>query len=721
MYSHRLNFFIFFIFLVFFFLTIYFQNFGQNFKKGRVVSGVVPGEVSGVLPDVENEPIASNLDQPKALRVAFIAYGTLTENFFALSKNWSVAFGIYSKVDVYYSIPFTNSSGDMVDEEAIQSLRNHIYSLNGTANLYIELSGSDFTRVGAALVQNAGEPFYLNEIRCITQHLWSQFLTIASSVVFASHSSHFLGTRYDLVIVGRFDSLAATNIVGSKCIDTINRNALPLLRPSPLEYMIEDRLMALPQCIIAALGEALSDPARLFLHSHIELNMTYPKLRIFELFVQNAFKLAINSGVCERMPSAIFEPTCVENIWSMPVNFKKYEYSQLSLSKNTDDSVHDYLSNGNTENINFFGPNGFKIIKALSRVEKNRVMQLFADRKKCVQQRAAEVHSLQEKLGWYGGLEASLRGPYQPQLRSVAVLVPLHPPKFLSALNLVKNHASSNFLWDLVFIFSSSLDADDFELSLPPTLKRNFSTLIMPAFDNKVNDNSRTGPIVTIKKWWGLSLVHSCFEFVVTIDAETLFTAPTFFSSAVRESASVGHVYQGYIGDLPISSIPCYDLNVVSMFHAIVISSISILPRSMREAASRVSKNCSLYSWFSDVPVYITSDLRSFFSDVQWPHVLPWSAFDHLIFQTWKLARNDWKSIDLSEDSGWPRLQGGGHDQSFLYQLPEFQNVTRLWANIRSRHYPGSLWRPWRFCKVSPLSCNVANGVFAIFHLDREH
>jgi len=655
--------------------------------------------------------------------IAFVVYGLKSDGFQTFSKNWNDAIGMDVEVDVFYSIPLLNSRGDNITDEDVEALRSHLLSLNGTANVYLELSGIDFTNVAAALVQQSGEPALLKETNYVTHRMWSLFLSISSSISYATHSLCFSFEKYDFIVVGRLESLAATNIAGPICIDALKRNALPLLRPAPLQYMIEDRIMVIPPCLLSSFGVAMSNPARLFLDSHFELNMTYPKERSIELFIQNALTLAARTGSCTHMLPTIFEPTCVENIWSIPVNSNKYSSGEITRSIATHNFVRDQMSLESTDVDKLFGPNGFTLFKPLSELMSAKVKSLYDEREKCVKERTEEIQLLQERMGWVEGLNASLRGPYKPQIRSVAVVVPIHPPKFMWAAKLVEDHVGGNFLWDLLFIFSLPSDAVDFESSLKKNLRETYSALVMPVIDI-------TPGIVTIKKWWGLTLVHSCYEFIVCIDAETSVTMPTLFANAIRESAAVGNVYQGSLGSIPKSYTgitsarePCFSLNEPNsvykpgVFHEIVISTVALLPLFMREESALMTKNCSLYSWFSDIPIYPTEDVRHFFSDIRWPLELPFNyKFDHLLFQLWKISRKEWKSVDLTVDAGWPRVD----HTSYLWQLPELQNNPSMWMNLRNDFYPGPLWRPMRLCKVNKEACDYANGVVAIFHLDRE-
>jgi len=660
--------------------------------------------------------------------VAFIVFGLMPDGFQTFSKNWDNAIGMNAKVDIFYSPPLMNSRGDKITDEDVEALRTHLLSLNGTVDVYIESSGADFTNISAALVQQSGEPAFLDDTKYVTHRIWSLFLSTASSISYATRNLCFSSKLYEFIVVGRLEALGATNIVGPRCIDVLNRNALPLLRPSPLEYMIEDRIMVLPSCLLSSFGDAMSNPARLFLDSNSELQIANPRDRSIEFFIQNALTLAVRTGACSHILEAIYEPTCVENIWSIPVNGNKYSEADISRSMNLFYFVRDQLSFENPNFKELFGPNGFYIFKTLSDFVSDRAMRLYNDRLKCVKEREAEFSLSEEMMDFPKGVEVSLSGPYKPQLRSVAILVPVHPPKFSWASKLIEDHLEAEFLWDLIFVFSSTSDAVLFESLLNHDLRETYIPLIMPIIDI-------TPGIVTIKKWWGLTIIHSCYEFVVCIDAETTITDPKLFANAVRKSAAVGNVYQASLGSVPMISVPtnftgltsdrgaCFSVSGPNSvykpgeFHEIVINSIALLPLYLQETSARATKDCSLYSWFSDIPIYPTVSVRQFFFDVKWPHNLPVNyKYDHFLFQLWKIARNEWQSVDLTVDAGWPLVD----HISYLFQLPELQNNPSMWMNIRNRYFPGPLWRPMRLCKADKEACSSRNGVFAIFHLDRD-
>jgi len=644
-------------------------------------------------------------------RVAFIAYGQLSESLFTFSKDWNDALGLFANVDIIYSVPLMNSIGREITKDEIQILRNHLLSLNGSSSVFIEESGIDFTNVASALVQQSGEPFYLIETKYITQRIWSLFLAIASSINLFSMITK--SSCYDFVVVGRLNSLAATNLDGNKCLQAINKKTLPLLRPPPSEYYIEDRLMALPPCLLDAFGKAMGDPAHIFLYSASELNLSYPTYRAFEYFVLNALSIAVKTDACKSMPVDFIEPTCVENVWAIPVNWKKYQQIEVDISKSTYNYVQNELFRKNHDAHKLFGPKGAFLFESLSKLETSRSNRLQENRVKCVQHRVHEVYSLQEKYGWTEGLEASLNKPYLPQLRSVAVIVPVHLPNFKWVLKLVEDHVSCEFLWDLFIIFSSKADVVVFESLLKFNLQGTYSVLVMPHFRSTINNDIEKD--VVIKKWWALAIIHTCYEYAVIFDSNTLITSPKLFANAVRESAVAGNVYQVY--QQVAEHDQCYLLhkefnNTIINAHASVLGSISMLPLYMIDVIFKSSKNCSMFSWFSDIPIYLTSDVRFFFSDINWPRNC--CVFDHMTYQMWKIARTEWQSIDL----GTVSISNTNKSDICVWELLELQNDPFFWPNIRNRHYPGSQWRPWTFCKASPNVCTEDNGIFSIFNLD---
>jgi len=437
-----------------------------------------------------------------------------------------------------------NSRGDRVAYEDVEALRNHLLSLKGTVNVYIEPSGADFTNVAAALVQQTGT--YIKDTNYIAHQIWGLFLSIASSISYATNTYCFSSKRYEFILVGRLDALGSINIAGPRCIDVLNRNAFPLLHPPPLNYMIEDRIMVLPPCLLSSFGDAMSNPARLFLDSNSDLQIANPRDRSIEFFIQKALTLAVRTGACAHMLEAIFEPTCVDIIWSNPINGNKYSEADISLSMKSFYFVRDQLSFKSPDLNELFGSTGFFLFKTLSDFVSDRAKRLFNDRLQCVMDRATENRLFQEKMDWAKGVEASLGGPFKPQQRSVAILVPVHPPKFVWASKLIEDHLDAKFLWDLIFVFSSTSDAVSFQSSFNHDLREAYFELIMPITDIPPG-------IVSNKKWWGLTIVHTCYELVVCIDAETTITDPIFFANAVRESAAVGNVYQGSLGSVPMN------------------------------------------------------------------------------------------------------------------------------------------------------------------------
>ena len=301
--------------------------------------------------------------------------------------------------------------------------------------------------------------------------------------------------------------------------------------------------------------------------------------------------------------------------------------------------------------------------------------------------------------------------------RSLAVIIPVHPPKFSFALRILSRHAqqeahSQQEVWDLVFVFSRGADVISFRDLLSPDLRDCFIAIVYPIIDKR-GRSLGDATIITAKKYYGILVSFPCYEHLLVPDSEIDIFDKRGLVAAVRSAALRGKTFMGRL--MPDNGLCTCSNRSFSDCDARVAhyvrDALMYLPLSLRFRAEEASESCNLYPWFSDAPIYVSADIPPFFTDVNFPSQFPGpDVFDHMAYQLWKLARGEWTRVDLSTLGC-----GIGFDS-----LPEFQLDPSKLSAWRLGSAPGPIWSPSAICEKEPFLCTVEKGTHIIYHLDRK-
>jgi hypothetical protein len=305
----------------------------------------------------------------------------------------------------------------------------------------------------------------------------------------------------------------------------------------------------------------------------------------------------------------------------------------------------------------------------------------------------------------------------RPLGATLAVIVPLHEPKYSYGQTLVRTHAEQSVedldAWDLVLVFSSAKEASAFDAFV--SVSRSAASPPLTYIPVVADTRSTTSPI-TLKKLYGVLLAYPCYDLLAVMDSEVNITDALGLTSAARTSASRGLIYAGREFDAALVDFSCCTTNskegACGGRAYYTNFALERLPAAMREAAARASVKCSLYPWFSDLPLFISADVPAFFADIHFPRELPINGeFDHLEYTLWKAARDEWRFVDLAAEAGWATGVRG---------MPEYNRDPELWSRLRAAVPPGPAWRPKLLCEGHPEACSIAAGCHAVYHLDRD-
>jgi hypothetical protein len=321
---------------------------------------------------------------------------------------------------------------------------------------------------------------------------------------------------------------------------------------------------------------------------------------------------------------------------------------------------------------------------------------------------------------WFGHFDGAFNPPFSPPPRLFALpLLPYCQQRHAQQ----QQQQSAQQAWDLIFVFSAAADLTEFRNLLSSRLEMaNLTDAFIAIVDSPhvLNQGRVLGDASTIttKKFYGLLIAFPCYQMVVVFDVEVDIIDPSGLAAAVRAAAARGIVFHGRIAAANYAAAnatcSCYNRSYSACagfdFSSFIAGAIAYLPSTLRMSAEEATDSCNLYPWFSDVPVFLSADIPAFFADVGFPSAFPSHlVFDHLAYQLWKLARGDWRGVDLS-------TIGCGIG---VRSLPELHDAPKL-LSWRKHSAPGPLWAPASICWKDPSICTPENGTHVIYHLDRD-
>jgi len=313
----------------------------------------------------------------------------------------------------------------------------------------------------------------------------------------------------------------------------------------------------------------------------------------------------------------------------------------------------------------------------------------------------------QLELGRAGSLLQASLTPRCAAPRPLAIAVPVYPPHFPYILNYLEPLTRGEDLgWDLFPVFSNEAEAEAFrtfliangtlELHAPhfTPLILTWDPLVMPRVA-AVTSWGFGASYVLYKNYHALALLHPCYEYIAVLDAELKMLRPGSLVAAFSQRASAGIVFSGFV--------PRY--RYFNLWSTCMFS-----PEDRAHLAELTRDNC-LYSWWSDVPVYIASDVRQFLAYIGYPVHFGdphGNEFAHLAYEQWKVMREEWRAVDLSDFPGYETCGS----------LEMMRNAEDYLA-VRAAYPPGPRWLSWAFCTLHPSLCEGNEDIVLTFHLNR--
>jgi len=209
----------------------------------------------------------------------------------------------------------------------------------------------------------------------------------------------------------------------------------------------------------------------------------------------------------------------------------------------------------------------------------------------------------------------------ETEINNIAFIIPTYPPHYHYLYNILPKIKN---IINIYLVFSNNEDYISF------TMKEYITPIIIK---EPINKNS----IITFKKFYALKeLMLSSFEYFIVCDSEIDIIIENFTKDNILQKInnifSNKILYGGKVDNLDL-----IDINKTCS---------SLFPNDL-EKLSNITENYTLYSWFSDLPVYRREDLSDFFNKINYTNIL-YRHFDHLIYQFFLLLNKQFTIINIT-------------------------------------------------------------------------
>lgn len=262
----------------------------------------------------------------------------------------------------------------------------------------------------------------------------------------------------------------------------------------------------------------------------------------------------------------------------------------------------------------------------------------------------------------------------------IAFIIPIHPKHYIFIYNLLDVIDTVINDWvDIYLVFSCESDYDNF------IKKDKIKKIIIP--------NVNTAGIVNYKKFFALEKLKDDmnYDYFIVCDAEITIIPENFneknILNIINRIFENKIIYAGNNQSTIDITKPCCKLLMND------------------DKLEKVTEKYTLYSWWSDLPVYKREHLTYFFSLFDYNNV-NWVHFDHLIYSYFLILHHDFTLLNIT-----PILN---HNWSLeTYNTTNIDNLQILKSIHYSFSYIQNNW--YRNCTLFLKN----EGTFLVYHLDR--
>jgi hypothetical protein len=270
------------------------------------------------------------------------------------------------------------------------------------------------------------------------------------------------------------------------------------------------------------------------------------------------------------------------------------------------------------------------------------------------------------------------------KIDNIAFLIPIHPRHYHFMYNLINKCRNNDIEVDIFLVFSgNTTDYDNF----------NMKNEIKPIICDTLNTSS----IVTFKKFFGLKqLINSKYDYIICCDSEIDILCHNFTNENINNKIqNIFNNKKVYAGDTP----------GLKLTKLITQTSANVFPEK-RSFLKNITKNFRLYFWWSDLPVYRTTDLTPFFNMIHCDNI-NFHHFDYIIYQYYLILCHGFEIINTTPIT---KLKWS------LEQLERVNDINILEKLVDINY--GFSWNTKRTYEKNKNFIESQKG-FLIYHLDR--
>lgn len=224
--------------------------------------------------------------------------------------------------------------------------------------------------------------------------------------------------------------------------------------------------------------------------------------------------------------------------------------------------------------------------------------------------------------------------------KAVAFLIPIYPPHFKFARNLIESWKTNllNIKSDLWFVFTNIEEKKEFD-------EWNHSVVLPESFVNFSNNG-----IINIKKFYGLHEIKDKYEYVIVLDAESAFIKKIDLNQ-VCETYWNNKVLYGN------NTIPASQGGRMETVETVKNSCKRFFPDSMKQKLES-----DLYLCFNQPCIYKCSTLNEFFSVIDYEKNAAefiWHDFDYYIYMYYLILYQGFRIEDMEIESNYGICEAG--------------------------------------------------------------
>ena len=282
-------------------------------------------------------------------------------------------------------------------------------------------------------------------------------------------------------------------------------------------------------------------------------------------------------------------------------------------------------------------------------------------------------------------------------MKPMGWIVPTHPPREKQLGILINSFRQYSRDVDLIIVWSRKSEDT---LHGNPQIKSIYLDDYFNATDIDLFEKTRS--IINVKKIFGIMHEHKSYKGLICTDDEIEFIR-FFEGDSLLRDLSIKKVFPA----TDISNVKSKD----NILQRVLTESNKILPlENERILIKEVTRNYSLFSWFSDLPFYQCSDIPDFLDrfnliDYESLKQLNFFTFDHILYQYHKILSDGFKYHALD----WSYETKGAYNWFECLHLEPIKNDY-------VSYYQENFAPKWT---SSPSLTNQFTEAICLFHTDR--